>query len=123
MRVGNKVIWAKQKADSETRTRDLLITNELLYQLSHIGFYILTVYQNAQKVSNKKSRITRLLTFMFYEYQLFLPLITYLYQMRTELKPIYHLFWKVDKYHHHHLKIYRRDHHRPYHFVADSVFH
>ena len=26
-----------QRADTGTRTRDLFITNELLYQLSHIG--------------------------------------------------------------------------------------
>ena len=36
----------KKQADEGTRTRDLLITNELLYQLSYIGLiFIIILYQ------------------------------------------------------------------------------
>ena len=43
--LGNPSIWYYyQKADDRTRTDNLLITNQLLCQLSHIGIYIIYAY-------------------------------------------------------------------------------
>lgn len=40
---------AESKADREARTPDLLITNELLYQLSYIGECIVFLENNSTK--------------------------------------------------------------------------
>ena len=40
----------KTGAETGTRTRDLFITNELLYQLSHFG---ITDMQSYEKISNE----------------------------------------------------------------------
>ena len=43
-------------ADSRIRTDDLIITNDLLYQLSYIGIWSLTVLETAFGSSFPKSR-------------------------------------------------------------------
>ena len=66
-------------ADSRTRTDDLLITNELLYQLSHISIFDLILYDTSHIAltandlliySQKYSRLARL---SLSQFSLFLP--------------------------------------------------
>ena len=60
-----KLISQKRKADDRTRTDNLLITNQLLCQLSHIGTYI-TVFNdsdgNRTRVTAVKGRCLNRLT-------------------------------------------------------------
>ena len=46
-----------RRAESGTRTRDLLITNELLYQLSYFGSLLLKSDANLQLILNLQKEI------------------------------------------------------------------
>jgi hypothetical protein len=47
-------LWAIKRADERTRTADLLITSELLYQLSYVGLL------RAQSISQGCTAFTRI---------------------------------------------------------------
>ena len=47
------VLFMHKKADEGIRTRDLLITNELLYQLSYIGIYL--VYFSESSIRHRST--------------------------------------------------------------------